>query len=356
MLYLICVILVASVVIPFVGYYMVFALAKANILWTVVEQGWCRIILRYGRYRKTVGPGLRWVGLPGINTLYGRTMKFLKSVTDASGNAKAEPHDDKDIRSFKLTRYPYGLPFNDEEDSHGLNLSGLLAVFAVIEDYRQAFFGVSDWYAEMNTRILSCWRELLVNFSYDEDIVGRNTKEEQARRTVSQLLWEALNSSPDEDRPSILDDLRRYAGIRVEAVQLVSIDPPEGWRATTLAPYKASREAAAAVEQAKASATLFDDTNQALQKWLESHPQATPSQIAEKQRELRERALAKTSGYQQVDIRGLENASTAVVGGGGAGMLVGGQGGGRGQGNRGGSKKGKKPSEMTDDELIDGAF
>lgn len=339
------------------GYYILLALAKNDILWTIVEQGWCKIILKMGEYRETISPGLQWIGLPGINYLYKRKMVFFKSVTDKDGKPQAEPHEDNDISSFKTTRYPYALPFKDEEDSHGLHLSGILAAFAVIENYEKAFFVVSDWYSEMNTRILACHRKVIAQVSYDDDIVGRDTEEEQAKKTIGERLWGELNHS-ENGSFSIIGKLLEECGIRVESVELRSIDPPDDWRATTLAPYKAQREKDAAKHQAEASAALFDDTNQALKAWLEGQRAAghdpTQAQIEAKQEELRQRALAKTAGYQQVHIKGLENASTAVVGGGGgAGVLLGGA----NSSNRTGSKKKKRdPRDMTDEESLNEAL
>lgn len=338
------------------GYYIFLKMVSANLFWTRVESGWCRIVLTWGNYSRTLNPGLRWVGIPGIHTLYSRTMTFLKSTTNEKGEAIAKPHDDENISSFKTTRYPYALPFKDEEDSHGLHLSGLLAVFAIIEDYQKAFFVVSDWYSEMNTRILKIWRDLLATIGYDDDIVGRDLEKEQEEDTVSQRLWEALNFRPN-GRPSVVEELFEIAGIRVRSVELVSIDPPEGWRDITLAPYKAGREKEAAKHQAEASAILFDDTNQALKVWLEGQRATgynpTQAQIEAKQEELRQRALAKTPGYQQIHIKGLEGATTAVVGGGGAGagILIGG-GNPSGPSGKKGSRK-KKPEDMDDNEALD---
>lgn len=344
---------------PLAWRYIRLWLAKKNILWTIIEQGWCKIVLMQGEYCLTLGPGLRWMGLPGICALYKRKMVFFKSTTDASGNPIAEPHDDKDVSSFKTTEYAYAFPFKDEEDSHGLPLSGILAVLAIIMDYEKAFFKVSDWYSFMNTKIMSYYRDVLVRVSYDDDIVGRNTKEEQAKQTIGELLWEALNRKVN-GKQSVLEEIFNVCGIRINSVELRSVDPPAEWRATTLAPYKALREKEAAVHQAAASATLFDDTNQALEAWLRSQRAAgndpTKSQIEAKQDELRQRALAKTPGYQQIHIKGLEGASTAVVGGGsGTGVLVGGN---SNQKNpQGSGDSGGKPTSSlagkTEEELAD---
>lgn len=300
-------------------------MAKADILWTIVEQGWCKIVLTWGKYNRVLLPGLHWIGIPVVNSLYKRKMTFLKSVTDKDGNPQAEPHEDKDISSFKTTDYAYAFPFKDEEDSHALPLSGILAAIAVLENYHKAFFTASDWYSIMNSEIMPCFREILVQMSYDEDIVG---KPKQGVKNLDELLWAALDSEPIGGL-SILKKLRELYGIWIKSIQLRSVDPPADWRATTLEPYKAEREQKAALHKAKTSAILFDDTNQALKIWLKEQKKAgynpTQTQIEAKQDELRQRALAKTPGYQQIHVKGLENASTAVVGGGGnAGLFVGG--------------------------------
>jgi regulator of protease activity HflC (stomatin/prohibitin superfamily) len=340
------------------GYYFLLFLARCNILLTIVEEGWCKIVLEKGQYHKTIYSGWHWFGLPGINTLYKRTMTFMKSVTDKEGKAFAEAHEDKDISSFKTTEYPYACPFKDEEDSHGLHLSGVLATFARIIDYRKAFFEVSDWYSEMNTKILSCLRKVIAEVSYDDDIVGRDKPEEQINPTFSERLWEKLNHKQNSSF-SIIEELREICGIEVRSVELRSIDPPEDWRATTLAPYKAQREKEAAKHQAEASATLLDDTNQALKTWLESQRaignEPTKSEIAEKQNELARRAYLKAGGQYQ-EIHGLENANVVGFGGGGGGglgILASNQRKNPGRGDRSQSRKdpGKMSAEDLDKEI-----
>lgn len=390
-------------------YYIVFLLAKADILFTLVESGWCKIVLHLGKYEREITPGLKWVGLPGIHSLYKRKMTFLKSTTDKEGRPVAEPHEDKDISSFKTTDYFYALPFKDEEDSHSLNLSGMLAVNGVISDYWKAFFVASDWYSTLNSEIMPQFRDVLVKVSYDDDIVGRDKDKEKVLPTLSDQLWDRLNFREGRNA-SILERLLNLYGIRIKSIQLRSIDPPPEWRATTLAPYKAKKEKEAAMEEAQASAARLDDTNQALNAWLRAHnatedqinekkeefkalkealrvwlednPHATQAEIDKKQKEVEtlniwltdhftvteEQKLAKQNelherviiqaGGQQLHVKGLENASTAVVGGGGnAGLLVGNGGKGKPKQDKpgnGGSKPKKKKDEDDDDDDEDG--
>lgn len=314
------------------GYYTAYALAKSNIFLTEVEAGWCRLHMRRGKYVRTLGPGWHWIGLPGINTLFKRPMKFLKSVTDENGNALAEIHptaeelkkDKGAVDQFKTTRYPYAVPFANVEDSNGLYLHGLLSVYGTVRNYEKAFFRSSDWNTEMVAKVLSCFTDLLGEVAYDEDITGGQSEEKkkEARVTVSVRLWEMLNSPQSEDRPSVIEWLLNETGFEIGAVELRSIDPPAEWRQITLEPYLAERRLAAAQKDAEAKAVLLDDTNRALEVWKKGNPSATPEQIDHKQRELRDRALSATPGYRQVDIRGAEGASTIVIGSGGSGTGV----------------------------------
>lgn len=332
---------------------LAYVLAKNDLFFTIVEQGWCKIVLTWGKYSRKIGPGLRWIGIPGINTLYKRKMEFLKGVLKEDGTVMVEAHKDENIKSFKTTKYPYALPFKDEEDSHGLPLSGAVVINGRMTDSYKMFFDASDWYTTVVFLVLPCLRDIITMISYEE-ITGQNPDPaavvnavKKAKKAIARLLWEKMNDPREDGKLSVIAELLQIYGMEVNSVELASIDPPEGWRATTLAPYKAQKEREAAEEQAKTSAIMFSDTRQEETAWRAANPNATPEQIKDKQRELRDRALAKTPGYQQVDIRGLENATTAVVGGGsGAGVIVGG-----GQGDRKGSRN-KGGGNNPDDAIL----
>lgn len=336
------------------GYYTVVGLSYLNILWTRVEEGWRKIVLHNGKYNRSLSPGRRWLGFPGVDTLYSRKMRFLEGVIKEDGTVTVKAHKDENVTSFKTTRFPYALPYKDEEDSHGLPLSGVVVVNSRMVDDSKMFFVASDWYATIVFLVLSCLRDIITMVSYEE-ITGQNPDPKAtanaAKKAIAQLLWEKMNAPREGGKLSVIAELLQTYGQEVDSVELASIDPPEGWRATTLAPYKAQKEKEAAIYQAETSAILFDDTNQALNVWLEGQKAAghtpTQAQIDAKQEELRQRALAKTPGYQQVHIKGLERATTAVVGGGGGGtgVLIGGTGG------KDGGKRGKAKS--SDDQTIE---
>ena len=304
------------------GYCIFLWLVESNIFWSSVEEGWCRIVLRWRGYEKIIEPGLHWIGIPGVYSLYSRKMTFLKGVIKEDGTVTVEAHKDENITSFKTTRYPYALPFKDEEDCRGLPLSGVLVVWGRMEDGYKMFFETSDWYATIVFLALARLRDAITGISYEE-ITGQyddsDAAKKAAKKAITQLLWEKMNEPREEGKLSVVDELLQTYGIAVDSVELASIDPPPEWRATTLAPYKARKEREAAEEQAKTSATLFDDTNQALEAWKKTHPKASPAQITEKQHELARRAYLKAGGQYQ-EIHGLEGANVVGFGGGGGGF------------------------------------
>lgn len=332
------------------GYYAFLEMVANDIIWTRVESGWRKIIMRWGKHHREVGPGLHLIGIPGMHTLFSKTLKFFKAVKLPDGSYIAEPNEEKDTVAFKDygVVYTYSVPFLDDEDSRGLPLRGSISVHGSATSYEKLFFVYSTSFAEVNARIERVWRDdVLPEISW-ADIVGDNPDGEakkKARTAITKMLWAELSKKGDDGK-SVVEKLDEEVGFKLHEVNLVAIDPPVGWREITLAAYKAQKEKEAAIQQAAASAASFDDTNQALEKWLVSQRTAeeaghrgpvTKEEIAAKARELRDRALAKTSGYQQVDIRGLESASTAVVGGGNAGLLVSG----------GGKSNGGKPANES---------
>lgn len=356
------------------GYYIFLQLVKNNIFWGKVESGWCRIVLKWGEYVKTIGPGIHWIGIPGISSLYSRKMAFLKGVIKEDGTVTVEAHKDENITSFKTTKYPYALPFKDEEDHHGLPLSGVVVVdgrMAEVDGHADAykmFFVASDWYATISLLVLSCLRNIITEISFEEITGRRDTGPNAttvaikvARPIISQLLWQKMNDPREGDKRSVIAELLEIYGMDIDSVELASIDPPPDWRPITLAPYKAEKEKEAAKHQAETSAILLNDTNQALEAWKKTHANASLGEVIEKQRELADRAYLKAGG-QRLAIHGLENATTAVVGGGGAGagILVGGNSGNK-PGKNPGKPKGKpgnagnpsKPSNSLEEQAND---
>lgn len=355
------------------GYYVFLEMLKRDFIFTEVRSGWQKIVLSQGRYKRKLDPGWRLIGMPGVHKLEKRKLTFYKTVILPDGNFKAEYHDDNNTYGYKTTPYPYALPFIDVEDSNNLNLSGIIRFRGIVRGYDLALYGDGDFYATASSKIFSVFQEKVmpeISYAKERASGGENVKdsEEKARQLISQFLWEALNKKTG-DKPSILENLRDTVGFEILEIDIPALDPPEGWRERTLAPFEAKLEKEAAIHKAEASAAAFDDTNQALALWKTKHPNASPDEIKEKQKELRDRAVLKSSQYHQEDVRisGVEGASTVIVGGGGqgaggTGILVGNQGGsqkggnsgGKGQGGGKGGNSGGKPEKFTGDEQGEG--
>jgi len=228
------------------GYYMVWWLAKYDILFTYVEEGWCKIVKEWGRYHKTIGPGLHWVGLPGIYFLEKRKLKFMKCVNLPNGFIIAEVHEDEQaISSFKTTSYPYAVPFGKEEDGKDLPLSGVWRVRGRVNDYEKAFYSESDWYSEVNAKIRSRGRDEIVKATFRNDITGRDQKDEQLKKTLSKRMQEAVNTKQDNGL-SVVEELLENVGFEVLSIELISIDPTdENLRSLILKVFTAEQEAEA---------------------------------------------------------------------------------------------------------------
>lgn len=305
-------VILAALLVPVGLYFLVMFLAKRNIFFTIVEQGWRRIVLRFGKYHKTLRPGFRWIGIPLRDRLYVRKMEFLKAVTKQDGTVLAEVHRDAEISSFKATWYPYALPFKDEEDSRGLNLSGIAVVMSRMKNFRKALFVTSDWYATENMLIMPHLRDAITDVSYAE-IIGSNvddpSAEDRVKKAISKLLWESINAPQEDGKPSVVDELEQLYGIVVRSIEVASIDPPENWRAITLEPYKASQEAKAANYRSDAAAIKASVLSKMMDIEINKRVEAsrpTPDQPPTLTRQQVEEALAASGEAEALRTQHLE--------------------------------------------------
>jgi len=366
------------------GYYGVYSLAQAGIFLVEVKEGWCRIHMRRGHYVRTLGPGWHWIGLPGINTLYGHKMVFKKSVTAPDGNAIAEPHpteaevkmDGGLVSSVKTTVYPYAVPVKDAEDSNGLPLKVLLTVPGRVTDYQKAFFSNSDWYARVDSAISTVLNAVVEDIDYDVDVAG---KKEKGRKTIAERLWEML-IAPRGDRPSVRDEVLDSVGFEIYPPELRSIDPPDGYRKKSLAAWEAEQDAQAAEHEAKAESARLSAIDRRMTEWVAAQKKDgegladTVARLKEdgsyrlqyetyKQLMLSNRGAYRRHDYAGPDGKTLTNLQyVGGDGGGGFGVLGGGKKGDRRRdGDRGsdrgkGGKERRDPRGMTDEELERAAF
>jgi len=237
---------------------------------TSVQEGTVKIVVRFDGYVKTLlckqgykidengevvqlreneSPqypdflgGIRWVSLLkplGIDRILVRTMKFVKALSNGEFQSRTDEGTD-----FMLAgvHYQYGLSFDSAEDSEKLPLSGKMTMTTMITNPYKAMFRVKDWFDALVSRVLPCVREYISEHSYDEIIGDRDVK-------LDQDVFEALNQVGGNGEPSIISILKNEYGIVLVALETVNIDPPEGYRETTLAKWKAEQIAQKEAEE-----------------------------------------------------------------------------------------------------------
>lgn len=359
---------------------------------TYVKEGTARNVVRFDGYRKTllakkgykldpdgyVVPlqlgekpqypewlgGLRWVSLLkplGIDRIYTRTMRFVRSLPDGS----FEPHMDENT-DFILagTQYQYGLEFKSAEDKDKLPLNGRMTLTAKITNPYKVLFLVKNWFDALVGRVLPRVREYISEHTYDEII--------KAPGRLDADVFKDLTTPDPDGNPSIVFILRDQYGIELMALETVNIDPPEGYREATLAKWKAQQTADKDTEETagriiKSVARLAHISEDELKELLEDSPELRGLPNAEGGfKEDFERAWDQLkrdrAGDGLEDIRvgnvdgtPLEPGIATIAAMFGLGKRKGSRRSGNPSGKQKGGKK-KKPEDMDDDEAIDNFF
>lgn len=212
---------------------------------TIVKEGTVKIIVRFGEYRESLmvkkgykidennqivplaegeeeetgllWGGLRIVGIPFIDKVFKKDLKWVKSLPEGTLEDRFESKVD-----FLLAdvHYQYGLRFNNIEDKELLPLSGQMTLTASIVNPYKAQFGVKDWFAAVVNRVLPVVREYIPEHTYEEII---NDPAVQLDKDVMTTLRTS----------GILEELENY-GVRIHALETVDINPGEKFRDMTL--------------------------------------------------------------------------------------------------------------------------
>lgn len=195
--------------------------------------------------------GIRWVSLLkplGIDKIYTRTMKFVKSLPDGY-----EKRADKNT-DFLLTgtQYQYTLLFEKAEDSEGLPLSGQMTMTARIVNPYKALFLVKDWFDALVGRVLPRVRQYISEHTYDKIINDPGTQ-------LDKDVFKLLQKSDDADlkKRNILQILWEEYGVDLVALETVNVDPPPEYRETTLQKFRAEQEAGADLRRQEIEASAF---------------------------------------------------------------------------------------------------
>ncbi len=385
--------------VPIARWYVAAIMAKYDFIFTDVPESYFKEVVRFGGHRKTLlskkghkidekgniarlsrgeppetsfPGGLRIVGLPFIDKVYKREMKFLKSLP----NGDIKPYDVKNVDKFYAkVDYPYALLFVKCEDKNNLPLFGHATLLAHIVNPEKSLFATANFYDTMVGLVLPSVRECLKGFTFDEI---------KKKDDLDESIWAMLNDPNPGEPKGVIGRLRDQYGIVIVALRIVNIDPPEEYRDITLTKWKAEREADAAEAVAKAEAQkAAGPIGLAMVEWVngekgkkesmaqararlrktgeyEKHKKLLADQINRSRGTVQERKVDITSGGEPLkggSIASIAGTITAAVIGAIAGKGItekdnpGGEKSSGGSPKQGGRKK--KPEDMTDEELED---
>lgn len=257
---------------PFIPLY----LAQFNLFWTTVTEGTAKVVLRMGKYDKTLlakkghivleekgargdegdivptvasdweyKSGLRWVGIPPFWYVYTTTMKYIKALPreNKDGNMYEEREHPNTDYIFAKVDYQYALLFDSAEDKDKLPLSGQITMTARVINPEKAFFRVGNWYNALVSRVLPRVREYISEHTYDAIIHDPDVQLDEA------VLKALKTEKVDDKERTIIQVLEQDYGMQLVALEMVDINPPDNYRDATLRKWNAEQNAAAEAEE-----------------------------------------------------------------------------------------------------------
>ncbi len=290
--------------VPVARWYVAAIMAKFDFIFTEVPEGKFKEVVRFRAHKRTLMAkegfkindngrivplaadeppqsllpgGLGIIGLPGIDRIYTRQMKFSKSLLDG-----IKPYDIDNVSEFyAMVDYPYALPFVKCEDMNNLPVSGYATLLAHVDGPTLSLFATTNFYDTMVGLVLPVVQECLrQKFDFD------NPTE---KNDLDTLMWEELNEQGPGGADSVIEELHKKYAVRIVAFRTVQIDPPEEFRATSLIKWTAKQRANAAdavaeAEQKEAAGPI----ELAMEKWIEKEAKDVGETVAEAKKRLRE--------------------------------------------------------------------
>lgn len=216
------------------GITAVFTLAKADIFFTFVKEGSAKVILNMGAFHKVVMQykgltickktnnvvsetksslvhrifgGLRWIGIPFINTIHRYTFRWITIRPQTGEVIKREEKLD-----FILVRDDiYAVEVKGAESEGMVPLDIVLLLTMRSENPYKSLFKAQDWSEMIFNRSEATFREYVSSQSFEKLV-----KEKQA---AGGELYSKLESQ------GLLDKFLSDYGIRIKAVEMKEIRP-----------------------------------------------------------------------------------------------------------------------------------
>ena len=193
--------------------------------------------------------GLRFYGVWPIWDIY--IYKFKWSGVTENGEVIHHPSEILDYVLLKDDVYWCKIEKCEDKNLLPLDLELLLTV-AMVNPYK-ALFKIQNWLETVINRMKPFTRGYITQKEFEMLITER------------EVLGEGLMKKFKE--VGLLDEFENWYGVRVKKVEVKEINPPEGYREKTIAPYLAELEKKATVIKAKAEGMRIKTIFQQIQKF-----------------------------------------------------------------------------------------
>ena len=223
----------------FIG--VIYLLAKLNIFFTLVKEGTAKAIMRFNKFSRIVVSyknhevnddwdvveekpnsmskllklfgGLRFVGLPIINTVYRYKFKWTSyEQLDESGKTTTKPKTKEEFLDFILVQDDVYFTFLDAAETKGMvpvDVSLLLTLR--IKNPYKALFKIQHWLEATLNLIKPAFRSFVADKKF-EDLVAQK---EAIKREVGSFISETR----------IDEEILRNYGVEIVAVEMVEVGP-----------------------------------------------------------------------------------------------------------------------------------
>lgn len=217
----------------------IYLLAKNDIFFTFVEEGTARIIMKFGGFHKIVMQyencglnkewnvelckpgkakkslfgGLKWVGIPGIYSVYEYTFRWATVKPQKEIGEQIE-RIIKPLKHILVKDYVYFGEIKGAETKSLVPLDiSFLVVIRVTNPYK-ALFRVHDWIDAVMSRIEAYFRQFVSGTEY-EDLIAK--KQQMGGEIMIEL-----------EKTGILGDKGKFLvdyGVKIKNIEMRDIDP-----------------------------------------------------------------------------------------------------------------------------------
>jgi len=244
--------LVAGGIIGSVFLLIYFVLAPNNLFFTFVLEGYAKVVVRAGKFQKTLIQwtgttidengnvvngeefhlfgGLRFYGWWPLDKIY--EYKFRWISIDENGDFESRSEEKFDRVMLKPDVYGCLVQAAEDKDLIPLDLK-LVLEMRVVNPYK-ALFQIQNWYEAVLNRIRPYVRDFVSIRQYAQLI----SQDERIGEQIQEKLGEG----------GIIHSFENEYGIEIVSLELKNIDPPQDIRERTLRKFSAQREAEARVE------------------------------------------------------------------------------------------------------------